>query len=462
MRKAILSIKTAGLFLAMISVITISSCKKKDSKPLSNLAGITAFSIKDVSAPFTIDETQKVIQNADSLPFQTDVSNLIAMFTSVPNSVVTVGSVAQVSGTTTNNFTQPLQYTVTAQDGTTTRVYTVRVNVAKTDPKTISWQQVTPDAGWGNFHSTEAAFLNGKFYMFGGMMGSFGAFSFTSNTSTDGAAWTRTRAVDNNGDSVPRMEHPALVTFNDKLWLLGGHRPGVGFAFDDVTNKVWSSADGITWAASEPAAAADRWSKRERIGAVVFNNKLWVIGGNGYPAFGNTNSPAAAYNDVWSSSDGTTWTVATAAAAFNARTNPAVFVYKNKMWVAGGKDNGGNLLSDVWNSSDGITWTQVATNSTFTGRWGHQVVAVNDQLILVGGEGANGVSNEIWVSENDGADWAKAAAGDVRALPDAFKARKEFSMFVNDGSVYILGGLGAKDANSRYTYTNDVWKGTFH
>ena len=131
------------------------------------------------------------------------------------------------------------------------------------------------------------------------------------------------------------------------------------------------------------------------------------------------------------------------------------------MWVAGGKDNGGNLLSDVWNSSDGITWTQVTTNSTFTGRWGHQVVAVNDQLILVGGETADGVSGEIWVSGNDGADWAKATSGDVRALPDAFKARKEFSMFVQDGSVYILGGLGAKDANSRYTYTNDVWKGMF-
>ena len=35
-------------------------------------------------------------------------------------------------------------------------------------------------------------------------------------------------------------------------------------------------------------------------------------------------------------------------------------------------------------------------------------------------------------------------------------------MFTDGGSVYIIGGLGVKDDNSNYTYTNDVWKGTFH
>jgi hypothetical protein len=452
--------KTAFLLL-FVGLVGVVSCKK-DKPALSNLAGITAFSIKDVQAQFAIDEGQLKISNADSLPFGTDVSQLTAIFTAVPNSTVTVSGTAQVSGTTTNNFTQPLQYVVTAQDKVTTRTYTVQVNVAKVDPKSVSWQQLTTDGGWGNFHSTEGAALNGTLYLLGGTMGSFGAFSFTSNTSSDGATWVRTRAVDNNGDSVPRMEHPALVTFNSKLWLLGGHQPGVGFAFDDVTNKVWSSSDGAAWDVSEPADPSERWSKRERIGAVVFNDKLWVIGGNPYPSFGNTNAPSAAYNDVWSSSDGTAWTQVTASADFIPRTNPAVFVYKDKIWVVGGKDNGGNYLNDVWTSEDGASWTQVTTNSSFTGRWGHQVVVDNNQLLLVGGENADGVSSDLWVSENDGVDWTKAPSGDSRALPTSFKGRKEFSMFTDGGSVYIIGGLGVKDDNSNYTYTNDVWKGTFH
>lgn len=447
------------IFCCLISLLALNSCKKKDKFNPSNLAGLTAFSIKDIPATFTIDETTKKIFNVDSLPFQTDVSSLIAIFTMVPDATVKVGAILQASGVTVNNFTSPVVYSVIAQDGSTTRNYTVSVNVAKVDPKTISWQQLTPDAGWGNFHSVEAAALNGKFYMLGGTMGSFGAFPFTSTISTDGVAWTRTRAVDNNGDSVPRAEHPALISFNNKLWILGGHRPGAGFAFDDVSNGVWSSSDGLSWTVSTPAAASDRWSKRERISSVVFNNKLWVIGGNAYPAFGNTNSPSTAYNDVWSSADGTSWTVATANAAFIARTNPAVFVYKNKLWIAGGQDNGKNYLNDVWNSADGITWTQVTTTSSFTGRVAPQVLATANQIVLVGGEDATGVLGDMWVSENDGVAWTKVAAGDVRSLPSTFKPRKEFSMFINDGSVYIIGGLGTKDANSKYTYVNDVWKG---
>ncbi|MBS1736362.1 MAG: hypothetical protein JSS98_07085 [Bacteroidetes bacterium] len=449
--------------LVLSGMIFFTACKKKDKTPPSNLAGMLTFQVKDITATFTIDENLKKIFNSDSLPFQTDVSKLVAIFTLVPNATVKVGGVVQASGSTINNFTSPLIYSVVAQDGSSTRDYTVSVNVAKIDPKTISWQQLTPDAGWGNFHSVEATALNNKFYMLGGTMGYFGAFPFTSTTSTDGAAWTRTRAVDNNGDSVPRAEHPAFISFNNKLWILGGHRPGVGFAFDDVSNGVWSSSDGLAWTVSVPAVATDRWSKRERIGAVVFNNKLFVIGGNGYPAFGNTNSPSAAYNDVWSSSDGTTWTVVNANPAFLARTNPAVFVYKNKIWLAGGKDNGGNLLNDVWNSADGNSWTKVTTTSSFTGRWGHQIIADNNQLVLVGGEDATGVSSDVWVSENDGVAWTKITTGDVRALPANFKGRRDFSMVVQNGSVYIIGGLGAKDAGTgNYTFTNDVWKGTFH
>lgn len=445
--------------LALAFLIMIApSCKKKES--LSDLAGLTSFKIKEIQVSFQIDEVQQKVFNADSLPFGTDVSSLTAEFSAVPFSKVMVGGVEQQSGVTVNNFTSPVTYTVIAENGSNTRAYSVEVNVAKTDPKTISWQQITADAGWGSFHSTVVAAMGDKFYMFGGTMGAFGAFSFTSNVSDDGVAWTRTRAVDNNEDSVPRVEHPALLTFNNKLWLLGGHRPGVGFEFDDVTNKVWSSADGIHWTADQPDNADDRWEKRERIGAVVFNNKLWVIGGNNYPAFGNTDSPGAAFNDVWSSTDGTSWTQVTANAAFIARTSPAVFVYDNKMWIAGGKDNGGNYLNEVWNSSDGSNWTQVSVNTPFTERVAPQVVIHNDQMILVGGEDADGALKDMWVSENNGVDWTKVESGNVMALPNNFKARKDFSMFVKDGSIYIMGGLGTRDeATFQYPSLLDVWKG---
>ena len=451
----LLTFKRYSIFLLVILVA--GSCKKDAN--LSNLAGFTAFSIKELNVTFAIDETAGTISNKDSLPFQSNVSSLTAVFTTVPNATVKVGTSVQASGSTINNFSSVVNYVVVAQNGSVTRNYAVTVNVAKVDPKTVSWQQLTADAGWGNNHNLVAGYFNNKFYAYGATLGFSNSIKFGAYSSTDGATWAKIPAVDDKGDSVPHGEFSALVSnFNNKLYLLGGHRPGVGFAFDFVTANTYSSSDGIGWTVSAPVNAADRFSARERIGAVVFNNKLFVVGGNAYPFGGNTASQGTAYNDVWSSTDGTTWSNVTTAAAFPARSNPAVFVYNNKIWVAGGK-SGANYLNDVWNSSDGANWSQVTTTTAFTGRFGHSVAVYNNEIFLAGGENADGVKGDLWVSEDGGVNWAQLQAGDVRALPANFPARTYFSFFVQNNTLYIIGGLGAKNSNNAYTYQNDVWKG---
>ena len=443
-----------------LSLIIITSCKKEDNR--SKLAGLTSFSIKDMQVNFTIDEIQNKIFNVDSLPFETDVSALTAIYTAVPNSTVKVGTTLQQSGSTVNNFNQPVTYTVVSENEETTKNYIVQVNVAKLDPKAVAWQQLSTDAGWGNYHYLTGTSYNDKLWVQGATLGAFNSLKLGAySSSTNGASWDRLISFDNINDSIPHGEFGTLIPFNNKIWVLGGHLPGVGFSFDDVTNKVWSSTDGANWTASVPAVVTDRWTKRERINAVVFNNKLWVIGGNGYPAFGNTNSPGTSYNDVWSSTDGTTWTQVTASANFIARTNPAVFVYDNKIWLAGGMDNGKNKLNDVWNSSDGVTWTEVSVTTPFPARFGHKIVSHNDQLLLMGGETADGVVNDLWVSEDKGVNWVKIVAGDSRALPANFPTRSLFSMFVQGKNIWVLGGLGAKE-NSQYTFRNDIWKGTLN
>ena len=58
--------------------------------------------------------------------------------------------------------------------------------------------------------------------------------------------------------------------------------PGKGYA-----NDVWYSSDGINWYQATPNA---NFSKRQSHSSVVFNNKIWVIGGGDNTSF---------YNDVW-------------------------------------------------------------------------------------------------------------------------------------------------------------------
>ncbi|OQB56147.1 MAG: FG-GAP repeat protein [Deltaproteobacteria bacterium ADurb.Bin151] len=89
--------------------------------PLSTAKAITAFSLAGVVG--AIDETQKTI--VVFMPFGTDVTTLVATFTTT-GANVTVGFTLQISGTTANNFSSPVVYTVTADDATT-QDYTVTV-----------------------------------------------------------------------------------------------------------------------------------------------------------------------------------------------------------------------------------------------------------------------------------------------------------------------------------------------
>jgi hypothetical protein len=72
-----------------------------------------------------------------TVPFGTDLTKLVATFTASANAIVTVGQTQQVSSQTVNDFTNPLTYTVTAEDGSTF-IYSVIVSIAKNTEKQIT------------------------------------------------------------------------------------------------------------------------------------------------------------------------------------------------------------------------------------------------------------------------------------------------------------------------------------
>ena len=103
---------------------------------------ITAFSIN--SEVGTIDQTNKAIGVA--LPENTDVTKLVATFTASAKSTVKVGTDLQTSGTTPNNFSSPVTYTVTAEDGST-QDYTVTVILGKSPLNSITAFSINSVAG---------------------------------------------------------------------------------------------------------------------------------------------------------------------------------------------------------------------------------------------------------------------------------------------------------------------------
>jgi hypothetical protein len=97
----------------------------------SNAAEIQTYSLQ--GSPGFINSGAGTI--TVTLPSGTNLTNLVATFTTSSGvTSVKVGATGQISGTTANNFTIPVTYTVTAQDGTTTKNWVVTVTLAEPVP----------------------------------------------------------------------------------------------------------------------------------------------------------------------------------------------------------------------------------------------------------------------------------------------------------------------------------------
>ncbi|MCR8632702.1 GLUG motif-containing protein [Paenibacillus radicis (ex Xue et al. 2023)] len=112
---------------------------------------LTAFSFDGLqpAAVGTINGTDIAL----TVPYGTAVTSLVATFTSSAGSTVKVGNTAQVSGATANDFTTPVSYTVTAQNGTT-KNYTVTVTVAASSEKNLTAFSLAEQTGAATIDAT--------------------------------------------------------------------------------------------------------------------------------------------------------------------------------------------------------------------------------------------------------------------------------------------------------------------
>ena len=234
-------------------------------------------------------------------------------------------------------------------------------------------------------------------------------------------SYTDSQATASAGWSV--RSHYASVVFDNKMWVIGGYIGG------GLKNDVWYSSDGVNWT---QATASAGWSARSYHTSVVFDNKMWVIGGETWT------SPYYK-NDVWYSSDGVNWTQATASAGWSARSYHTSVVFDNKMWVMGGSG------SDVWYSSDGVNWTRATASAGWGARYGHTSVVFNGKMWVIGGLVNGSYKNDVWYS-SDGVNWTQATAS------AGWSARCYHTSVVFDGNMWVMGGQDSSGLK------NDVWR----
>ncbi|MCK9418442.1 MAG: SBBP repeat-containing protein [Nitrospirae bacterium] len=132
--------RTCVVFSFLFLFVTILSCgsdgggSTDNPMPAATTKAITAFSFTSPASTGIINESAKTI--SVTVPYGTNVTALVATFTTTGASVK-VGITLQLGGTTPNDFTSTVTYTVTAADSSTA-TYTVTVTIAASSAKTIT------------------------------------------------------------------------------------------------------------------------------------------------------------------------------------------------------------------------------------------------------------------------------------------------------------------------------------
>lgn len=299
-----------------------------------------------------------------------------------------------------------------------------------------NWTNVTDDAGWQPRDSQGELAFKDQLWIFGGWFNSYEAPPRDVWSSADGKSW---RLVTKQAPWKHSDLSMALV-FKEKMWFMGGWYNG-RLPGHSAGNEVWWSTDGAEWTQATPGAG---WTPRIAAGAVVFKDKMWILGGTENYYFGDETSLK---NDVWSSADGKEWQLATANAAWSPRAYLQAVVLNDKIYVMGG----GNYVpeyhakNDVWSSADGIHWTKVTDAAPWHPRLWFSAVVYRGRIWVLGGWSNNPSKNwgDVWYSE-DGARWHQLKSERI------WKPRHEISAFVFNDKIWIAGGHAQP-------LDNDVW-----
>lgn len=293
---------------------------------------------------------------------------------------------------------------------------------------------LTTNAGFLRREDHASVVFDNKLWVIGG--GTISANDVWS--SIDGINWTVMN--ENAFSNVNRKRGHASVVFNNRIWVTGGSNLSVDGSQSFDTNDVWSSEDGINWTQILETAP---FSARKDHAMVVFNNKMWIIGGRTT----RSNNISAPLNDVWSSEDGINWTQVLENAPFPKTSNHTTVVFNDNIWLISAR----NDFDNIWSSEDGVNWTLVLEDAPFSNREAHTSVIFDNKLWVIGGLTnlitGDSLATDIWFSE-DGTNWIQF----VEEAP--FSTRANHSTAVFDNGIYIIAG---RDSTNPFSVANDIW-----
>ena len=210
-----------------------------------------------------------------------------------------------------------------------------------------------------------------------------------------------------------------------------------------LSTKILRTKDGESW---ETVAEKSNLPHRVFYGAVVFKDKIWLVGGFDGRKY---------YNDVWNSADGVNWTRVAEKTAFSPR-NTSVIVFKNKMLLLGGgvidgeKNANPRSGDEFWISEDGVSWT--LTEKVPKKKRGGTPVVFDGKLWFIGANRNDGNFDSAVMVSEDAENWREMSA--------PWSPRGGTSVWIFDDKLFMTGGKYSytePGGEIKFVYSNDIW-----
>ena len=206
-----------------------------------------------------------------------------------------------------------------------------------------AWEKATSSAGWTPRIAAGAVAFQDKMWLLGGTEDYyFGDEKSLRNDvwySKDGKEWS---LATEHAEWSPRAYLQA-VAWNGRIYVLGGGNYVPQYF---ARNDVWSSADGVHWTRETDAAP---WSPRLWFSSVTYRDRIWVLGG-----WSQVDKSGKNWGDVWYSPNGRDWQEFKSDVIWKARHEHSALVFRDKIWVLGGHAQ--PLSSEVWSLDVPRNW----------------------------------------------------------------------------------------------------------
>lgn len=392
---------------------------------------------------FYIDQANRLIYNADSLPTHTDTTRVICSVGSKSGGVVVIkyrsdegkDSLVYYNSSDSVNFARTDSFLVYANDGVGMNysAYRIKLNVHKEEADSFVWRQKAAAAELRGMEGMRAVPFRGSMMVFGLRNGATESWATQQG---DGSAWTR---VQTNVALGPDAYYN-MVAKGDELFTLSN-------------GTLMRSADGMTW--EEVTQAAGSPAPARLIGAGKINIYALTAGGIALSASG----------EAWQA-DGITADVdrlpqrdvSCGTAALKTNGNAERIIMAGNLSVSGAEDT--DTAAVVWNKVE--EYEPAGSHKWYlcSGEYAYQLPRLNglamtaygDALVALGGSGIGGSKktafSELYVSRDNGLTWHTDSSYPLPATLDMSGSEAFAITADSDGFLWIIS-----------SGTGQVWKG---